>query len=160
QAEFELVRVTPAGVVRATEALPALGLRPEPCDTDTAGVVAWMFAHDDDGQSPARTELVIDRDGRARQRVTIDGWYGAGAVGGRGAVLDGVASGADGDLGRSRVDLAWVSAAGTVGAHRRLSVGATEPSVALDPRTARVAVAGSSAPAIVYADGRGRPSAP
>ncbi len=149
QADFEVVRISPSGVARTVESLPALGDRPEPCESATGELVGWMFAHDASAAAPATTQLVVERPGAAPIRTRVPGWYGGCAVGPQATVVEATVSGADGDLGRSRVDVVRVSAAGAVGPPTRIAVGATEPSVALDPATGRVAVAGSTGAAVV-----------
>ena len=148
QGEFEVEHVTPTGTHTATVPLDATGSRPRPCAVADAEIVAYVQL-DPGPTADGTTHVVADRDGHRLVDARVPGTFDSCAVGPDGAVLSTTANGADGDLTRTRVDVAWVDLGGAVRATATEQVVATSASVALDAATGRVAIAGGPGPAVV-----------
>ena len=148
QGEFELAHVTPRGEAVDDVSLADPEARPLPCRAADGSEVAYL-EQVPGPTADGSTHVVVRRSGRPTLDVTVVGTFDRCAAGQAGVVLAGAATGADGDLGHTVVDVRWLDASGSVVATAQRAVESSAASVALDPARSRVAVAGGPGPAAV-----------
>lgn len=159
QGEFEVEHIDPAGTHTETVALDTPAARPRPCAVADADVVAYVQL-EPGPTADGTTHVVAERGGRSVLDARVAGLFDSCAIGGAGAVLTAAANGADGDLSRTRVDIAWVGLDGSVRASTSEQVEGTSASVAVDADRARVAIAGGTGPAVVVEPSGRQPRSP
>jgi hypothetical protein len=159
QAEFEVVHVTPAGSHVLTVALDAPGARPLPCvvaDADSVAYVQQLRGP----TSAGSTHVVRRTDAGSLAEATVTGSFDACVAGPQGVVLATSVTGADGDPSHTEIELIWLDGSLAVAAHTTETVVSSTPSVAIDPRTDRVAVAGGTGSSVLLGIGSRRERPP
>ncbi|MGZ4729092.1 MAG: hypothetical protein ACXWB2_15335 [Acidimicrobiales bacterium] len=152
QAEFEVVHVTPLGSSTRTVDLDEPGARPFPCAVADGTTVAYLQQLTGPTASGS-THLVVRADEGAGVEATVAGTFDSCAAGPDGAVLVSAVTGADGDPTRTVVEIVWLGPSLEVRATTSEPIASARASVAIDPPSLRVAVAGGPGPLVVLDGG-------